>query len=136
MFILNKKTRTVQECHNNDAIKACRKDTETYAVAERWEDLMSGGVQKDRETSKKEKADIITAGTEKTAPEASAEGENGDGRQQESEGENLEDSTAGLDEEKLAEMDLQALRKTAKELGIAGYTNMNKDTLIAMILNH
>lgn len=136
MFVLNKKTGNVQECHNNDAIKACMKDTETYAVAEQQEDLRSGGVQKNRKTSKKEKADKITAGTERTAPEASAGSEDGDGGQQVSDGENSEDETAGLDEEKLAEMDLQALRETAKELGIAGYTNMNKDTLIAMILNH
>lgn len=135
MFVLNKKTGNVQECHNNDAIKACRKDTETYAVAERKEDLMAGGVQKARKTSKKEKADKNPAETEKTAPEAAEDG-NGDGGQQESEEENLEDETTGLDEEKLTEMDLQALRETAKELGIAGYTNMNKDTLIAMILNH
>lgn len=136
MFVLNKKTGIVQECHNNDAIKACRKDTETYAVAERKENLMAGGVQKARKTSKKEKADKKHAKTEKAAPEATAGYGNGGGGQQEPAGENLEDETAGFDEEKLAEMDLQALRETAKELGIAGYTNMNKDTLIAMILNH
>ena len=40
MFILNKKTGTVQECHNNDAIKACKKDTDNYAVNEKRENLL------------------------------------------------------------------------------------------------
>lgn len=39
MFVMNKKTGMVQECHNSDAIKSCIKDTEHYVVAERREDL-------------------------------------------------------------------------------------------------
>ena len=30
----------MQECHNNDAIKACKKDSDNYAVSERREDLV------------------------------------------------------------------------------------------------
>lgn len=33
MFILNKKTKMIQECHNKDVIKICQKDTAVYQVA-------------------------------------------------------------------------------------------------------
>ena len=39
MFILNKKNGNIQECHNADAIKVCRKDTDHYAVAAAMEEL-------------------------------------------------------------------------------------------------
>lgn len=132
MFVLNKKTGNVQECHNMDAIKACRKDPETYTVSEKQEDLAAGGGQEVKKTLKKEKSS--KAG--KNVTKETAEDKNGDGRQQEPDEENPEDGSGGLDEENLAGMDLSALREMADELGISGCDNMNKDTLIAMILNH
>ncbi len=133
MYVLNKKTGNVQECHNMDAIKSCRKDTETYSVAERQEDLAAEGVQKPKRAPKKEK-------TDKSAIEAKGDVSEADmsdnGGQYGSDEEKQEDKAAAPDEEQLAEMYLPALREKAKELGITGYSNMNKDTLIAMILNH
>lgn len=115
MFVLNKKTGNVQECHNMDAIKACRKDPETYTVSEKQEDLAAGGGQEVKKTLKKEKSSKAWKNVTK---------------------ETAEDKNGGLDEENLAGMDLSALREMADELGISGCDNMNKDTLIAMILNH
>lgn len=132
MFVLNKKTGNVQECHNMDAIKACRKDPETYTVSEKQEDLAAGGGQGAKKTLKKEKSSKAV----KNVTKETTEDENGDGRQQEPDEENLEDGSDGLDEEKLAGMDLSALMKMAEELGISGCDNMNKETLVAMILNH
>lgn len=43
MFILNKKTGVVQECHNKDVIKICQKNPEEYEVAENREVLNAAG---------------------------------------------------------------------------------------------
>lgn len=136
MFVLNKKTGNVQECHNMDAIKSCRKDTETYSVAERQEELVAEGGQKSKKSTRKEKTDKSTAEEKRAVNEAAmVDGDGGEG-QQVSDEEKPDSGTTGLDEERLAEMNLQALREKAKEMEIPGYTNMNKDTLIAMLLNH
>ena len=42
MFILNKSTGVVQECHNDDVIQICRKDAEHYAVAETKDEVKAG----------------------------------------------------------------------------------------------
>lgn len=34
MFIKNKKTGLIQECHNEDVIRICKKDSEYYEVTE------------------------------------------------------------------------------------------------------
>lgn len=133
MYVLNKKTGNVQECHNMDAIKSCRKDTETYSVAERPEDLAAEGVQKTKRASGKGKTD--KSATEKKGADSEADMSD-NGGQRGSDKEKQEDKAAAPDKEQLSEMDLQTLEEKAKELGIPGYSNMNKDTLIAMILNH
>lgn len=112
MFVLNKKTKNVQECHNMDAIKACMKDAETYAVAEKREDLVEG-----------------------SDPNVKKGNENGDGGKQVPDKENGEGAN-GPDEVELTGMELADLRKKAEELGIPGCGNMNRKTLVAMILNH
>ena len=43
MFILNKSTGVVQECHNDDVIRVCRKDAEHYTVAETKKGAKAGG---------------------------------------------------------------------------------------------
>ena len=43
---------------------------------------------------------------------------------------------ASWDEDELKEMTVAELRSLAKEMGITGVTNMNKATLVAMIMNH
>lgn len=55
MFILNKKTGVVQECHNKDVIKICQKNPEEYEVAENREVLNATG-----ETVKVSKAEQET----------------------------------------------------------------------------
>lgn len=134
MFILNKKTGTVQECHNNDAIKVCRKDTDNYSVAEKREDLLKEHAEEPKKEPEKEEAGNSSPDTQKGdsgAAEGAQDGENGEGkRQQESEG------GAELTEEELNALKVEDLRAIAKEKKIQGYGNMNKQTLVAMILNH
>ena len=142
MFILNKKTGTVQECHNNDAIKACKKDTDNYAVSERREDLPKKHAEEPEKGHKKEAAGNSSPDTTKGdsgAAEGAQNGENeeGEGQQETEEGKQAAGEGAGeLDEVALQAMNVATLREMAKSKGIQGYGNMNKGTLVAMILNH
>lgn len=142
MFILNKKTGTVQECHNNDAIKACRKDADNYAVSERREDLVQKPAEEPEKEPKKEEAGNSSPDTTKAdsgAAEGAQNGENGEGEGQQAaeEGKQAAGEGAGEpDEAALQAMNVATLREMAKSKGIQGYGNMNKSTLVAMILNH
>ena len=142
MFILNKKTGTVQECHNNDAIKACKKDTDNYAVSERREDLPKKHAEEPEKGHKKEAAGNSSPDTTKGDSEAAegaqnGENEEGEGQQETEEGKQAAGEGAGeLDEAALQAMNVATLREMAKSKGIQGYGNMNKGTLVAMILNH
>ena len=81
MFILNKKTGTVQECHNNDAIKVCRKDTDNYTVAEKREELLKEHAEEPKKEPKKEEAGKSSPDTKKgdsEAAEGAQDGENGE----------------------------------------------------------
>lgn len=142
MFVLNKKTQNVQECHNMDAIKACMKDAETYAVAEKLEDLVEGSDPKVKEektkrsTEKDKKTNKSAQKPAKTVKKTTVGDENGEGGKQVPDKENGEDGANGPDEVELTGMELADLRKKAEELGISGCDNMNRETLVAMILNH
>ena len=148
MFILNKKTGTVQECHNNDAIKACRKDADNYAVSERREDLEKKPAEKPEKGPEKSEAGNSSPDTEKAdsgAAEGTQNGENGEGEGQQAAGEGQAaeegkqaagEGTGEPDEAALQAMNVATLREMAKSKGIKGYGNMNKGTLVAMILNH
>lgn len=142
MFILNKKTGTVQECHNNDAIKACKKDTDNYAVNEKRENLLKEPAEGPKKEPKKEEAGNPSPDTTKAdsgAAEGAQNGKNGEGEGQQATGEGQQaagEGTGELDEAALQAMDVATLRKMAKSKGIHGYGNMNKGTLVAMILNH
>ena len=165
MFILNKKTGNIQECHNADAIKVCRKDTDHYAVAATKEELEGKAANKPQNGPEKTEAGENTNTPEKAAPEG-AEGlregkeeqqetggtaEGGEGQQEgtgegsgkpeEGAGEEKtgNDPLNGAGDERLAELNgkkVAELREIAKGMGIQGYANMNKDTLVAMIMNH
>lgn len=167
MFILNKKTGNVQECHNADAIKVCRKDTDHYAVAATKEELEGKAANKPQNGPERPEAGENTNTPEKAAPEG-AEGlregkeeqqetggtaEGGEGQQEgtgegagqepgaeeEKPGQGGEDPLNGAGDERLAELNgkkVAELREIAKGMGIQGYANMNKDTLVAMIMNH
>lgn len=141
MFILNKKTGNVQECHNNDAIKACRKDADNYAVSERREDLEKKAAEKPKKESKKAAASNSSPDTEKAnsgVPDGAQKDKSGEGEKQQAaeDGKQAAGEDTEPDEAALQTMDVTALRKVAKDKGIQGYSNMNKETLIVMILNH
>lgn len=167
MFILNKKNGNVQECHNADAIKVCRKDTDHYAVAATKEELEGKAANKPQNGPEKPEAGENTNTPEKAAPEG-AEGlregkeeqqetggtaEGGEGQQEgtgegagqepgageDKPGQGGEDPLNGAGDERLTELNgkkVAELREIAKGMGIQGYANMNKDTLVAMIMNH
>ena len=150
MFILNKKNGNIQECHNADAIKVCRKDTEHYSVAATVEELEGKAANKPQEEPKKPQAGENTKEPEKAAPEAAEKATAGNEGQQagtgqepdagaEKSGQGGEDPLNGAGDERLAELNgkkVAELREIAKGMGIQGYANMNKDTLVAMIMNH
>lgn len=123
MFILNKKTGVIQECNNNDVIKVCKKDTEHYAVAETKEELTA--------TVKEPQKHGENIAVSESNPESVA----GQGEHEDQSG---ADSLNSSDQQfsVLNAKNVKELRKIAKEKGIQGYENMNKDTLIAIIMNH
>ena len=153
MFILNKKTGNIQECHNADAVKACRKDADRYLVAATREELEGKAANKPQEGLKKSEAGGNTKEPEKAAPEAAEKATEGKeekqaagtgeekqaGAGEEKTGQGGEDPLNGAGDERLAELNgkkVAELREIAKGMGIRGYANMNKDTLVAMIMNH
>lgn len=73
MFILNKKTKVIQECRNADVIKICKKDVDTYQVAEKLEALEPMAV---KETTK-ESADYDSMNLQELKAVAKARGMEG-----------------------------------------------------------
>ena len=158
MFILNKKNGNIQECHNADAVKACRKDADSYLVAATREELEGKAANKPQKSLKESEAGENTKEPEKAAPEGTEKATEGKGEQQaagtgegegtgngekqageEKTGQGGEDPLNGAGDERLAELNgkkVAELREIAKGMGIQGYANMNKDTLVAMIMNH
>lgn len=156
MFILNKNNQQIQECHNSDVIKVCTKDTKNYAVAATKEELaaVAAGMAQ-IQPEKKQGEENINEG-QKVDPEGTQAGQGGTSDEQQAAG-GAGDNTQSTDpentqqadgqddwknlpeEEKLAALEakkVDELRKIAKAEGIQGYGNMNKDTLVAMIMNH
>lgn len=161
MFIYNKKNGNIQECNNADAIKVCRKDTDRYLVAATREELEGKAANKPQEEPKKPEAGENTKEPEKAAPEGAekltegngeqqAAGGNAEGGEKQQEGSGKPEEGAGEEktgndplngagDERLTELNgkkVAELREIAKGMGIQGYANMNKDTLVAMIMNH
>lgn len=155
MFILNKNNQQIQECHNSDVIKVCTKDTKNYAVAATKEELaaVAAGMAQIQPEMKQGEENINKE--QKTDPEGTqaGQGTNPEGRQAAgnapagNQGTDPEGTQQEVDntwktlpeEEKLAALEakkVDELRKIAKAEGIQGYGNMNKDTLVAMIMNH
>lgn len=134
MFILNKNTNVIQECVNRDVIKVCEKDAKNYAVAATKEELMNGISQEPQEEPEK----ALDEEEQEKAPEGIQGGQDEDS-EGDSEGESQDDWKNLNEEEKVAALEAKKvsdLRTIAKAEGIQGYANMNKDTLIAMIMNH
>lgn len=146
MFILNKNTKIIQECHNKDVIKVCRKDTKNYAVAATREELTAGASDLAKNQPEMSQGEGMANEGQKTDPEGTQGAQGSNPEEQQTNGGQDPDPVAGQDdwknlpeEEKLAALEakkVDELRKIAKAEGIQGYGNMNKDTLVAMIMNH
>lgn len=142
MFILNKNTNVIQECVNRDVIKVCEKDTKNYVVAATKEELAAVSSQEPQE----EPGNNMDEEEQGKAPEGIQGAQNNDPEGQQNSEQKEPEGTEGQDnwkelpeEEKVAALEakkVDELRKIAKAEGIQGYANMNKDTLIAMIMNH
>ncbi len=145
MFILNKKTKVIQECTNKDAIKCCKKDPEHYEVAATKEELLKVTASEPQKEPKKNEAEGNTVENQKNGSEGNQEPqggkkENDTGKKDvEGAGGSKEDWQDLPDDEKekaLNDKKVEQLREIAKDMKIPGYGNMNKGTLVAMIMNH
>lgn len=133
MWIRNKVTNTLQEIHNADVIKICKKEPEKYELSEEYpgdnEEVKAAAEKKAEEEAEKAakeaeakaKAKGAAKKVEEEAAQAAAGGE-GAGN----------DATP----EDYANKKINDLRKIAKEKGIQGYNNMDKATLAAVIQAH
>lgn len=78
-----------------------------------------------------------TNGAMKAVPEGTEEPQGGTGEvQQEKKYDWQELSSEKEKKAALSKLKVEELREIAKEMKIQGYNNMNKDTLVATILNH
>lgn len=78
-----------------------------------------------------------TNGAVKAVPEGTEEPQEGTGEvQQEKKYDWQELSSEKKKKAALSKLKVEELREIAKEMKIQGYNNMNKDTLVATILNH
>lgn len=136
MWIRNKVTGTLQEIHNADVIKVCKKEPDKYELSEEYpgnNEKMKAAAQAAAEKKAAEEAEKAAKEAEekakaeeaaKAAEEAAAQAAGGEGAGTNAGAVNYE------------EMKLNDLRKIAKEKGIQGYNNMDKATLIAVIQAH
>lgn len=137
MWIRNKATNTLQEIHNADVIKICKKEPEKYELSEEYpgdNEAVKAAAQAAAEKKAKEEVEKAAKEAEEKAKaeeeakkaeeEAAQAAAGGDG--------------AGSDAnpEDYANMKINDLRKIAKEKGIQGYNNMDKATLVAVIQAH
>ena len=156
MFILNKETKVIQECTNKDAIKCCKKDSEHYEVAATKKELLElTDSEPQKEPQKTEAGEEIPGENQKNGSEDTQEphggkkeeepgredgAATGDGKENwEEAGGTKEDWQSLPDDEKekaLNDKKVEQLREIAKAMKIPGYGNMNKGTLVAMIMNH
>lgn len=141
MWIRNKVTGTLQEIHNADVIKVCKKEPDKYELSEEYpgnNEKMKAAAQAAaekkaaeeaekaaKEAEEKAKAEEAAKAAEEAAAQAAAQAAAG--------GEGAGTNAGAVNYE---EMKLNDLRKIAKEKGIQGYNNMDKATLIAVIQAH
>lgn len=141
MWIRNKVTGTLQEIHNADVIKVCKKEPDKYELSEEYpgnNEKMKVAAQAAaekkaaeeaekaaKEAEEKAKAEEAAKAAEEAAAQAAAQAAAG--------GEGAGTNAGAVNYE---EMKLNDLRKIAKEKGIQGYNNMDKATLIAVIQAH
>lgn len=113
MWIRNKVTNTLQEIHNADVIKICKKEPEKYELSEEYpgdNEEVKAAAQAAAEKKAEEEAEKAAAGGEGAGNDATPED--------------------------YANKKINDLRKIAKEKGIQGCNNMDKATLAAVIQAH
>lgn len=137
MWIRNKATNTLQEIHNADVIKICKKEPEKYELSEEYpgdNEAVKAAAEKKakeeaekaaKEAEEKAKAEEEAKKAEEEAAQAAAQAAAGG-----------EGAGSDANPEDYANMKLNDLRKIAKEKGIQGYNNMDKATLVAVIQAH
>lgn len=137
MWIRNKVTNTLQEIHNADVIKICKKEPEKYELSEEYpgdNEEVKAAAQAAAEKKAEEEA-------EKAAKEAEAKAK-AEGAAKKVEEEAAQAAAGGegagndATPEDYANKKINDLRKIAKEKGIQGYNNMDKATLVAVIQAH
>lgn len=136
MFILNKISNVITECHNLDVVEACRRDAKRYAVGKTKEEILEGAPQEPQNEPEESEGKELHTEEGKEANEGTQEEREGIAdAMNEPESDPLNEVGDPTLEE-LNKKTVNDLRKIAKEKGIQGYANMNKDTLVAMIMNH
>lgn len=111
MFILNRKSGMTQECTNEDVIRQLSKD-DGYIVAETPEACLAAL------NAKPCSEEPVEAVSEAKAEETKANDE----------------PAEKPSREELTAMKVKELRNVAKDLGIQNYSNMDKATLVEVIL--
>lgn len=137
MWIRNKVTGTLQEIHNADVIKVCKKEPDKYELSEEYpgnNEKMKAAAQAAAEKKAAEEAEkAAKEAEEKAKAEEAAKAAEEAAAQAAAGGEGADTNAGAVNYE---EMKLNDLRKIAKEKGIQGYNNMDKATLIAVIQAH
>lgn len=136
MWIRNKVTGTLQEIHNADVIKICKKEPDKYELSEEYpgdNEKVKAAAQA-AEKKAEEEATMAAKEAEEKAKAEEAKKAAAQGATQAAAGSEGAGNDAGA--VNYEEMKLNDLRKIAKEKGIQGYNNMDKATLIAVIQAH
>lgn len=141
MWIRNKATNTLQEIHNADVIKICKKEPQKYELSEEYpgdneavKEAEKAAAEKKakeedekaaKEAEEKDRAEEEARKAEEAAKKAETHVKEGG-----------EGAGNDVNPEDYADMKINDLRKIAKEKGIQGYQNMDKATLAAVIQAH
>ena len=137
MWIRNKVTNTLQEIHNADVIKICKKEPEKYELSEEYPgDNKEVKVAAQAAAEKKTEEEAEKAAEEAEAKEAAKKAEEEAAQAAAQAAAGGEEAGNDVTPEDYANMKINNLRKIAKEKGIQGYNNMDKATLVAVIQAH
>lgn len=137
MWIRNKVTNTLQEIHNADVIKICKKEPEKYELSEEYPgDNKEVKAAAQAAAEKKTEEEAEKAAEEAEAKEAAKKAEEEAAQAAAQAAAGGEGAGNDVTPEDYANMKINDLRKIAKEKGIQGYNNMDKATLVAVIQAH